>query len=201
MGTRDPRIDAYIAKSAEFARPILVHLREVVHAACPDVNECMKWSFPHFEHQGVLCSMAGFKRHCSMGFWKNALLVESADAKTAKALDKLGRITEVDDLPKDAELTRLIKKAARLNEDGVKLPKKPQSKKPKALEVPDYFLAALKKNKKALAAFEKFSPSHKKEYVEWIVEAKREETRTSRIAQAIEWMAEGKSRHWKYVRK
>ena len=191
---RDPRIDAYIAKSADFAKPILESLREIVHNAVPDVEETMKWSMPAFDYKGPLCNMAAFKAHCAFGFWKGSLVVGDV---AKEAMGHLGRITSVKDLPPKKELARMIKEAARLNEDGVKVERAPRTPK-KALEMPDDLSAALKKNKKASAAFESFPPSHRREYIEWITEAKREDTRARRVAQAVEWMAEGKSRHWKY---
>jgi uncharacterized protein YdeI (YjbR/CyaY-like superfamily) len=205
MGKKDPRVDDYIAGSADFARPVLTHLRKLVHAACPDVEEAMKWSLPHFMHQGILCSMAAFKNHCAFGFWKGSLIFGKAKTvgNTPKeAMGHLGRITAISDLPADAALIGYIKQAARLNEEGIKPPtrSKPRSKVKKDLVVPVELMAALKKNKKALAAFEDFSYSHKKEYVEWITEAKRDETRKQRVETAIAWMADGKSRHWKYMR-
>lgn len=200
MGTQDPRIDDYIAKSAAFARPILVHLREVVHAACPEVEEAVKWRCPHFMYQGMLCGMAAFKQHCTFGFWKGSLIVEGAKDDEA-AMGQFGRITRVSELPSRRVLTGYIKKAMKLNEDGVK-PAWVAERKVKAkrkVTVPKDLAAALKRSKKAEATFQGFSPSHRREYIEWITEAKREETRAKRIAQAIEWMAEGKPRHWKYV--
>lgn len=198
MPTKDPRIDAYIAKSAGFARPILDHLRKLVHAACPDVEETVKWSFPHFLHEGMLCSMAAFKEHCTFGFWKGEL-VFGKDVTEESSHGQFGRITSISDLPNDKALLGYIKKAAKLNEAGVKKAAPARPKVKKELAIPDDFMAALKKNKKAFAAFEDFSYSHKKEYVEWITEAKREETRQQRLKTAIEWMAKGKPRHWKYI--
>jgi uncharacterized protein YdeI (YjbR/CyaY-like superfamily) len=198
MGKRDKRVDAYIAKSPSFAKPILTHLREVVHEACPDVEETMKWSVPHFMYRGMLCSMAAFKEHCAFGFWKGALVVES-DGKTDEAAGHFGRITKVSDLPPKKVLAGYVKKAMELNESGTTLPRTPK-RASKELVAPDYFMAALKKNKKALATFEGFSPSHRREYVEWIIEAKSEETRQRRLEQAVEWIAEGKPRNWKYMR-
>jgi len=201
MGTKDPRVDAYIAASADFAKPILTHLRGVVHAACPEVEETMKWAFPHFMYEGMLCSMASFKQHCAFGFWKGALIVEQGGAKASGASGHFGRITAVSDLPSKAVLAGYVREAMRLNENGVKVParaKKAGAKK--ALAVPDYFTAALAKNKRARATFEAFSPSHRREYVEWVAEAKGEATRQRRLETAIEWMAEGKSRNWKYAR-
>lgn len=200
MGTRDPRVDVYIERSAPFARPILAHLREVVHDACPDVEETMKWSFPHFMYEGMLCSMAGFKQHCAFGFWKGGLVL-GATGKSAEAMGSFGRITALSDLPSKGKLRAYVRKAMALNEAGVtaRPPKRAPRKRP-ALPVPAYFTAALRKNARALATFEGFSPSHRREYVEWVTEAKGEETRQRRLATAIEWMAEGKSRNWKYTR-
>ncbi len=197
MPSRDPRIDAYIDESADFAKPILRHLRDVVHEACPDVEEKMKWSFPHFDYKGMMCSMASFKEHCTFGFWKPGLVL--GEAAKEGGMGQFGRITSVKDLPAKKVLVGYVKKAMRLNDEGVK-PKRaqrPKTKKPD-VDVPQDLTAALKKNAKARATFEGFSPSHRREYVEWIAEAKREETRARRIAQAVEWMAEGKHRNWKY---
>jgi len=199
MGTRDPRIDAYIAKSADFAQPILTHIRELVHTACPDVEEGMKWSMPHFMYKGMLCSMASFKEHCAFGFWKRELLNEvMGGTASGDAMGQFGKITAISDLPKKTVLLRYIKEAMKLNDAGVKSPERSRPKEKKELDVPDYFMTALKKNKKALATFNGFNYSSRKEYVEWVTEAKTEATREKRLAQAIEWMAEGKTRHWKY---
>jgi uncharacterized protein YdeI (YjbR/CyaY-like superfamily) len=199
MGTQDPRIDAYIAKSADFARPILAHIRSIVHAACPDVEETMKWSFPHFQYKGVLCSMAAFKEHCALAFWKGSLIVEEGGAKQEKGMGQFGRITKLSDLPSKKVLTGYIKKAMELNDAGVKSPTRSKAKTPRELVVPECLSSALERNEAARAAFEKFSPSHKREYVEWITEAKTEATRTRRLETALEWMAHGKSRNWKYT--
>lgn len=202
MGKRDARIDEYISKSADFAKPVLIHLRELVHKTCPDVEETMKWSFPHFDYKGMLCHMASFKQHCAFGFWKAELMKDKAlmqNAKSESAMGHLGKITSLKDLPSDKKLISYIKEAMKLNDDGVKLP--PRKKSETEITVPDYLIKALKKNKTAFKTFENFSPSHKKEYVEWITEAKTEETRNRRIITAIEWMTEGKSRNWKYMKK
>ncbi len=204
MGKKDARVDAYIAKAADFAQPILTHLRELIHATCPDMEETWKWSFPCFLYKdGMLCSMAAFKEHCSFGFWK-ASLINDTDRLFSlgdkDGMGHLGKIYSLNDLPKDAILKKYIKAAMKLNEDGVKLPAraKPTEKEKQALVVPDYFIKALKKNKKSEKVFNEFPYSHKKEYVEWFEEAKTDVTRTKRIEQALEWMAEGKSRNWKY---
>ena len=201
MGARDPRIDAYIEKSADFARPILTHLREVVHGACPEVEEAMKWGFPHFLYEGMLCGMASFKAHCTFGFWKGALIVDQGGASAERAMGQFGRITSLDDLPPKRVMAGYVKTAMRLNEEGVKKPSRPAAKTRKPpVVVPDDMAVALRRNRKAAAAFEAFSPSHRREYVEWITEAKRAETRARRLETAIEWIAEGRSRNWKYER-
>lgn len=197
MPTTDPRIDAYIEKSAEFAKPILEHLRKLVHKACPDVEETWKWSFPHFDYKGVLCSMAAFKQHATFGFWKQSLMEQDAFPAEKTAMGSFGRITSLKDLPSDKVMIGLIHQAMELNEKGVKVDKKKPAAR-KELIVPDDLKKALSKNKKAQAQFDKFSYSHKKEYVEWITEAKTEPTRNKRLATTIEWLAEGKSRNWKY---
>jgi uncharacterized protein YdeI (YjbR/CyaY-like superfamily) len=201
VGTRDPRIDAYIAKSADFAKPILTHLRAVVHDACPDVEETMKWSTPHFSYKGMMAGMAAFKQHCVFGFWKDTLVLDPADRSNEKAAGQFGRITKVSDLPSKSVIAGYVKKAMKLNDEGVKAPRTmaAKAKTPKPVVVPEALEAALAKNKKARATFEAFSPSHKREYAEWIAEAKGEETRKRRVETAIEWMAEGKARNWKYM--
>jgi uncharacterized protein YdeI (YjbR/CyaY-like superfamily) len=199
MGRRDPRIDAYIAKSADFAKPILTHIREVVHSAVPDVEETLKWSMPAFMHHGILCGMAAFKQHAAFNLWKGSLVVGSDGDRDA--MGQFGRITRVADLPSKKLLTGYIRQAAALNEAGVKTPKvrKPGlERKPIPTTPPPDLAAALKKNAKARATFDGFSPSHRREYIEWVGEAKREETRQRRLAQAIEMLAEGKTRNWKY---
>jgi uncharacterized protein YdeI (YjbR/CyaY-like superfamily) len=201
MRTKDPRIDTYITESAGFAKPILKHLRRLVHTACPEVEETFKWSFPHFLHKGMLCSMASFKQHCTFGLWKGALILSKTSGGNLEdeAMGQFGRITSISDLPSEKILLGYIKEAVRLNDAGIKVPRPPKPKEKKELVVPDYFLSALKKNKKALAAFENFTYSHKKEYLEWVTEAKREETRQKRLATTLAWLAEGKSRNWKYL--
>ena len=195
LGTRDPRVDAYIEKSAEFAQPILRHLRAVVHEACPDVEEEMKWSLPHFSYKGMFAGMGAFKKHCMFGFWKHDLIV--ADSSKAKeAMGSFGCITSLADLPSKKELVGYVKTAKKLNDDGVKAVRK-KTVKPK-LAVPPELLAALKKNKKARETYEGFPPSAQREYSDWIAEAKTDATREKRLATSIEWLAEGKRRHWKY---
>lgn len=200
MPKHDPRVDAYIAKSADFAKPILKHIRRLVHAACPEVEETMKWSFPHFDYKGMMCSMAAFKEHCSFGFWKGELILgQGPGGADGDGMGHFGRLAAVSDLPVEKVLIGYIRKAVELNENGIKKPAPPRSKVKKKLVVPAELTAALKKNKQALATFEAFSYSHKKEYVEWITEAKREATWSQRMRTTLEWLAQGKPRNWKYA--
>jgi len=196
MGKLDPRVDAYIKNAPEFAKPILEHIRAVVHEACPEVVEGTKWSVPHFDYHGMMCGMAAFKQHCTFGFWKSGLVLGSEKPLDSGA-GQFGRLQTVSDLPSKKILTGYIKKAMKLNEEGTRVEKPKKPPKPE-LPVPSYMKTALGKNKKAKAAFDAFSPSHRREYVEWITEAKTEATRDRRLEQAIEWIGEGKSRNWKY---
>lgn len=195
MGKRDPRIDAYIESGPPFAKPILKQIRKVVHAGCPDVVEDVKWSRPAFLHKGILCGMSAFKAHVTFGFWDQMIAGED---KGREAAGQFGRLTSIADLPPEKTLVEMVRKAVALRDAGVKPTRRKTA--PKApLEVPDDFAAALEKNKKARAAFVAFSPSHRREYIEWITEAKQESTRQRRIATALEWLAEGKARNWKYM--
>ena len=197
--TIDPRVDAYIkSKAADFAKPILTEIRERVHKACPETEETLKWSMPTFMYKGkILCGMASFKEHATFGFWQRDVAGGLA-GKEYDAMGQFGRMTSLKDLPAKREFAQMVKNAMAFIDSGAKAPPSEKHKKP-PLEVPDYFLAALKKNKKALATFEAFSPSNKREYVEWITDAKGEDTRARRLVQAVEWMAEGKVRNWKYL--
>ncbi len=203
MGKRHPAVDAYIAKSQPFARPILEHLREVVHAACPDVIETMKWSFPHFDYKGMLCSMAAFKEHAAFGFWKHGLLAERgalAAGMNRGAMGSFGRVTSVADLPPRRALAVLVKQAMKLNDEGVKSPHRSKPRPRPAIAPPAAFTAALKKDAKARATWAAFPPGHRRDYLEWITEAKTVATRDARIATTIEWVGEGKARNWKYAK-
>lgn len=200
MGKRDKRFDTYIKESAEFAQPILTHIRETVHSACPDVEEGFKWSHPHFMYHGILCGMASFKEHVGFGFWKASLIMDKSKIGP-EGMGQFGRITSVRQLPSKKVLTGYIKQAMKLNEAGITATKaKPAAKKAAtgALKVPADLVAALEGSRKALDTFDAFSPSARKEYIEWITGAKSEDTRSRRLEQAVEWMAEGKQRHWKY---
>jgi uncharacterized protein YdeI (YjbR/CyaY-like superfamily) len=197
------KVDAYIAKAAEFARPILARLREAFHAACPEIEERLKWGMPSFERNGIVGGMAAFKKHTTFGFWRqNDLEDPDGVMKGKMSGSTLRRAESLDDLPSMRALIDYIQRAVALNIAGTpattKAAKKSKKAKRAPLPMPDDFAAALKKSKAAKAAFEKFPPSHQREYIEWIVEAKRPETRTKRLAQAIEMIAEGKSRNWKY---
>jgi uncharacterized protein YdeI (YjbR/CyaY-like superfamily) len=192
---RDQRVDAYLAGIAPFAKAIVMHVREVAHEACPEIVETLKWGHPSFDHHGMVCGVAAFKAHCVVSFWKAALLGDAG-------LIRL-EVKSVDDLPSRRELVSLVRQAAKLNEDGVKGTEKPR-KKPsdeRTLKVPDVLTSALRKNKQAQATFDAFSYTNKKDYVEWITDAKSDDTRQKRLDQAVEWMAEGKPRNWKYMKK
>ena len=202
MGTYNKAIDNFIAKSADFAKPILEHFRALVHEVCPETEEKIKWGMPFFDYKNeMMCHMAAFKNHAVISFWKASLMKDPVlmqNASSEVSMGHLGNITSLKDLPSDKKLTAYIKEAMKLNDDGIKLIKKPVSKEKKEIEVPGYLSNALKKNKAAKEVFEKFAPSHRKEYITWITEAKTDATRDKRLALAIEMMAEGKSRHWKY---
>ncbi len=197
--TSDSRIDAYIAKSADFAQPILKHLRGVVHNACPEAEETIKWGMPNFIYRGkILCIMAAFKQHCAFGLWRGT---EAIDHVRDDAMGQFGRIVSLRDLPGKKALTGYLKQGMRTIEQAEAAPapkSKPKAYKPE-LSIPEDLAAALGKHPKAKQAFENFPPSHRREYIEWIVEAKREETRKRRLTQAIEWLADGKPRNWKYM--
>ena len=196
MPPTDPRIDIYIERSADFAQPILVHLRELVHRACPDVSETIKWGMPSFEYKGILCGFASFKQHCTFGFWKQSLMESDEFSETKTAMGSFGKLTFLKDLPKDAVMKKLIKQAMKLNDDGVKVVKPKHEKK--ELVVPNVLLEALARNDKAAETFDNFPPGCKREYVEWITDAKTDATRDKRLATTIEWLSEGKRRNGKY---
>lgn len=203
MDKYSSQIDTYIEKSQDFAKPILTYIRETVHEFCPDAEETMKWSFPHFIYNGKnLCAMASFKQHCTFGFWleKEMKTMQDITRDIEKtSMFSLGKITKVEDLPSKPQLKKAIKEAMELTDMGVTLKKAAPSKT--EVEIPDYFQSALSENYKALQIFEKASPSFRKEYITWITEAKTEVTRNKRMEQALEWIAEGKGRNWKYEKK
>lgn len=198
---RLPAVDAYIEKAAPFAQPILAKLREVFHKACPDIEEKIKWGMPAFEYKGPVVGIAAFKAHASFGFWKAKLMEDPQGLFNVNEKGGMwgARLTSLKDLPADKVLIAYIKEAVALNERGVKVPREISSKP--VPKMPADMLAALKKNKAALKTFEAFPPSHKREYIEWVIEAKQEATRIKRLKQAIAWMAEGKPRNWKYMKR
>ncbi|MCK6447199.1 MAG: YdeI/OmpD-associated family protein [Planctomycetes bacterium] len=196
MGKRDPRVDAYIETKAEFARPILVKLRELVHQTCPDVEETIKWGMPSFTYHGILCGMAAFKEHAVFGFWKHELVI-GENGKWRDAMGSFGCLKSVSDLPTKAQFAQWMKKAMQLNVDGVKAPQRKHPKKAPPKLHPE-FAAALAKSPKAKKTLEGFPPGAQREYLEWIAEAKADATRARRIADAVKWLAEGKRRNWKY---
>lgn len=196
---RDPRVDEYIANAAPFARPILAHLRSVVHAACPDVVEDLKWRMPFFTYAGTnLCHMAAFKGHCAFGFWRGKEIAGLPTIDGNASMGSVGRLGSLDDLPPRRQLTSWIKAAMKLN-DAATRPARATSKRA-ALAVPDDLATALRARPDAAERFEALAPSARRDYCEWVLEAKRESTRASRIATTVDWVAEGRTRHWKYRR-
>lgn len=206
MKNASPEVDAYIAAAPEFARPILTAIRRAFHKAEPEIVETIKWRFPHFEHKGVVGSMAAFKQHVNWGFWKASQL--SDPEKIIRPMSDDGRVfgmklTDASQLPAEATMLRYIREAVQLNETKAAAPK--ATPKPRRvaeeLPVPPELAAALAKNNDARKNFEAGSPSHRREYILWIAEAKQDATRAKRVATAVEWLAEGKARNWKYERK
>ncbi|TCD11131.1 hypothetical protein EZ449_06450 [Pedobacter frigidisoli] len=193
------QVDQYIINSAEFFIPILDHLRNLIHKADARIEERMKWSMPFFELKGPICHIAAFKNHCAFGFWKGALMNDAYGIfKDEATMGKLGKITSFEDLPADEILIAYIQQAIQLNEDGIKLPAKPKTNQKPDIKVPDYFIEALQEDSKAMAVFQNFTPSKKKDYILWLEEAKTEATKQKRLLQSLEWIADGKSRMWKY---
>ena len=192
----DARIDAYIARAQPFAQPILKHVRERVHAAFPEVEETLKWSAPSFTVGGkILLMMAAFKQHAALNFWRGQEL--RGEAAAADAMGQFGKLMSVDDLPPDAELDRLIRQAAELAKSAP-APRQAKHEPKPPPELHPEFAAALAKAPKAKAALDSFPPSAQRDYLDWIGEAKQDATRRKRIDTAVEWLNEGKRRHWKY---
>lgn len=198
---RDPRFDAYIARAAPFAQPILTHLRALIARACPDGEEAIKWSSPSIVYRAkVLCGMAAFKEHATFGFWQNrAVTGDHAPEGQASAMGQFGRMTSLADLPDDATLTELVHKAMALIDSGEKIARPLKHPKPPA-EMPDDLAAALKGSPAARATFDGFPPGQRREYIEWITGAKREDTRRKRLETTIAQLEEGKRLNWKYER-
>jgi hypothetical protein len=194
----DPRVDAYIEQAQPFARPILKRLRTLVHRACPDVRETMKWSFPHFDYKGMYCSMAAFKAHCSFGFWKHGLLARQGLVPADRdGMGSFGRFTSTAAMPSDAAFVRVLGAAKALNDAGVRVAR-PRPKPKPPLRVPPYVRAAVRKRKGAAAAFDVLTPSHRREYVEWVVDAKTAETRERRLGKMVAQLVKGQSLNAKY---
>lgn len=199
MPKRDPKVDAYIAAAAPFAKPILRRLRKVVHAGCPAVEETIKWGFPHFVYKGNIAGMAAFKEHCVFGFWKDALLFDREQTGQKEGMGQFGRLTHVADLPDEKTLIGYVRKAAELNDHGVSAGRVRKKRAP--LPVPNDFATALRTNTAAKKTFDAFTPGKRRDYIEWVTEAKRPETRQKRLATSLAWLAEGKSHSWKYEEK
>ena len=200
---RNPAVDAYIAKSADFAKPILRHVRTLMHRGCPRIEEAIKWGVPTFEREGIVAMMAAFKRHVAFGFWSEKLIREKLGAEADRVFPKdakLGmggrRYLSRDELPPDAAILRAVKVAVALNESGERR-KRVRKRKPPPKAPPD-LAAALKKNARARATWARITPGQQREYVEWLTEAKREETRARRLAEALKLLAAGRTRYWKY---
>lgn len=198
MSKKDPRVDAYINKSRDFAKPILRHLRAVAHAGCPDCEETLKWGAPSFTYKGIVCIMAAFKEHCAFALWKGSLITGKA---RRDGMGSLGKITSLGDLPPKKVLIGYVKKAAKLNEQGVKSPTRSKDRPKKTIRIPPELKAALARNAKARAQFSDFSPSRRREYCQWISGAKGEDTRARRLKSAVKWIAEGKPQNWKYMKR
>jgi uncharacterized protein YdeI (YjbR/CyaY-like superfamily) len=204
VGHRDERVDAYIERAAPFARPILAHLRELAHEGFPAITEEIKWGAPHFTHHGLVCAMAAFKGHCILSFWNSARVLDGAPTREGAA-GQFGRIRTLADLPPDEAVRGYVAAAARLNEEGGAAPARSGARVARApraaLPVPDVLAAALAGDGPARASFERLSPSHQRDYNEWVADAKSDATRARRVATALEWLAEGKTRNWKYERR
>lgn len=196
MRTRDKRIDAYIAKAAPFAKPILAHLRAVVHEACPDVEESLKWGAPAYLHHGILCITAAFKAHCALVLWRAPLIVGAVKSRDSRG--HFGKLTAVKDLPSKKILIGLLMQAVKLNESGTKVSQRAKTKK-KAVATPADLAAGLTKSPKARAAWAEFSASARREYIDWITGAKRPATRAERLKTTLQWVAQGKQRNWRYM--
>lgn len=199
----NPKVDAYAEKAEDFAKPILAHLRALIHATCPEVVEEVKWGIPHFDYKGdMMCILAAYKKHCSFTFYKDVLMDDArlkANDSLPAAKRFMGKLTDVADLPPNRELKSWIKEAMALNEQGVKLPAR-ESRTPKEVDMPAAFAEKLQANPKITKIFESKSPSFQKEYKVWIGEAKTDATRDKRIEEAMAWIAEGKGRFWKYAK-
>jgi uncharacterized protein YdeI (YjbR/CyaY-like superfamily) len=197
MPKTDKRVDAYIAKAKPFAQPILEYLRDIIHEGCPEAIETIKWGMPAFEHKGPLAGFAGFKEHCAFHFWKSSLVLDKEDKKPRTAMGSFGRITSIKDLRPRKKMVEYVRRATALNEQGIKV-ERAKPKRGQTIEAPAFMMSAIRTNKKALATWNQFPYSKKKDYIEWVTEAKTDETRDNRLITTVEWLSEGKSRNWKY---
>ncbi|MCC6550794.1 MAG: YdeI/OmpD-associated family protein [Ignavibacteriaceae bacterium] len=205
MAAKDKRVDEYIQKASPFARPVLNQIRKIVHKTCPDAAENIKWSFPVFDYNGgILCHMAAFKAHCAFGFRLGGSMNDQYKIfkkEESGGMGLLGQIRTLDELPSEKILTWYIHEAMRLHDEGVKIVRKKTAAQKKVLETPEWFEKELRKNKTAWKVFEAASYSFRKEYIMWLIEAKTDATRFKRLETAVEWIAEGKGRNWKYEKK
>lgn len=193
---RDPRVDTYIARAQPFARPILEHVRDRVHAVLPAVEEALKWSMPAYTVGGkIVLITASFKAHAALNFWRGQEL--RGNAADGEAMGQFGKLASLGDLPPDEELDALILKAAELAK-AAPAPRQVKHAPKPTPELHPEFAAALEATPKAKARLDGFPPSAQRDYFEWISEAKQPATRAKRIATAVEWLSEGKRRHWKY---
>ena len=192
---RDPRVDAYIEKKADFARPILTHLRDLIHRHSPAVEETIKWSMPFFTYKGeLLANMAAFKAHAAFGFWSRGDL---ATGQEGEAMGQYGRITDVATMPPDKVLLAALDKALAMIDAGTKPKRAAKTPKPH-VDVPAALADALANDDQAKAHWDAFSPSCRREYCEWVADAKRDETRAKRVVTTIEQTRDGKKLNWKY---
>jgi len=202
MPTKDPRVDAYIAEAADFARPILTHLRKIIHQGCPEIVETIKWGSPFFDYKGLLCGLAAFKAHCSLFFWRDIDVTQWLEKTNGAGagMGQFGKIASKADLPKDAVLLACVRAAVEQRNSPASKPKR-ERKPGKELAVPEDLKKALSKNTKASTTFKNFAPSHRREYIMWITDAKRPETREKRLQTTLEWLSEGKTQNWRYMEK
>ena len=202
MGNRNKLIDEYIEKAAPFAKPILSHIRELIHEAWPEIEETIKWKVPVYEYKGIVCATGAFKTHCAFNFFKAKLMKDPYHVfseQFSDAAGQFGKLLTVSDLPSDSILREYIQEAAKLNTDKIKGPAK--KKEDADHLIPNDLSIALKNNPIAQKQFETMSLGYKKEYIDWLLDAKMDATRQKRLETAIEWIAEGKPRNWKYMKK
>jgi uncharacterized protein YdeI (YjbR/CyaY-like superfamily) len=190
--TVDPRVDAYIQAAPPSAQPILERLRTIARRALPEAQEDMKWGMPHFTIGGKnVAGFAAFKEHCSF--------VVHGDNPEGGGMGGYGKIASLAEIPPEKQIVAALHAARdRIKEHGSATTGRGAPKPKAEIAMPDDLAAALGAAPKAKAVFEALAPSHRREYLEWITSAKREETRAKRIATTIEWLTEGKKRNWKY---